>query len=186
MVLQPAGDTALLPARLLLSPSLAAFEGLSGRSPGPTSPCTWTRRSCSCPCLRRLCWGYIMPGWSLSLHIKTSFCALGEYSAALWGRFAGHLLLRCSSMEVLKDSTVLAILGRSCWKAPWNSTLKVHELRRLKEGRILWLRGGKWGKSMSIQDRGLICQVIITAVILSLHCMLYATILFLWFTKSHF
>lgn len=38
---------------------------------------------------------------------------------------------------------------------------------------------------MSIQDRGLICQVIITAVILSLHCGLYATPV-LTLTKSHF
>lgn len=37
-------------------------------------------------------------------------------------------------------------------------------IKEIKRGENLWLRGGKWGKSMSIQDRGLICQVTITAV----------------------
>lgn len=57
---------------------------------------------------------------SLSLHIKTSFCAPGEYLLRQGDALQAIFFVCSGSMEVLKDSTVLAILGtikpRSWWK----------------------------------------------------------------------
>ncbi|KAG8139168.1 hypothetical protein E2320_001943, partial [Naja naja] len=52
---------------------------------------------------------------SLSLHIKTSFCAPGEYLLRQGDALQAIYLVCSGSMEVLKDSMVLAILG-STWK----------------------------------------------------------------------
>ncbi|NXU49962.1 KCNH8 protein, partial [Turnix velox] len=49
---------------------------------------------------------------SLSLHIKTSFCAPGEYLLRQGDALQAIYLVCSGSMEVLKDSTVLAILGK--------------------------------------------------------------------------
>ena len=48
---------------------------------------------------------------SLSLHIKTSFCAPGEYLLRQGDALQAIFFVCSGSMEVLKDSTVLAILG---------------------------------------------------------------------------
>lgn len=48
---------------------------------------------------------------SLSLHIKTSFCAPGEYLLRQGDALQAIYFVCSGSMEVLKDSTVLAILG---------------------------------------------------------------------------
>ncbi|KAG3279473.1 potassium voltage-gated channel subfamily H member 8 [Ictidomys tridecemlineatus] len=50
---------------------------------------------------------------SLSLHIKTSFCAPGEYLLRQGDALQAIYFVCSGSMEVLKDSMVLAILGRS-------------------------------------------------------------------------
>ncbi|NWT31286.1 KCNH8 protein, partial [Cardinalis cardinalis] len=49
---------------------------------------------------------------SLSLHIKTSFCAPGEYLLRQGDALQAIYFVCSGSMEVLKDSTVLAILGK--------------------------------------------------------------------------
>ncbi|KAM6450340.1 voltage-gated delayed rectifier potassium channel KCNH8 isoform 1-T1 [Liasis olivaceus] len=49
---------------------------------------------------------------SLSLHIKTSFCAPGEYLLRQGDALQAIYLVCSGSMEVLKDSMVLAILGK--------------------------------------------------------------------------
>ena len=49
---------------------------------------------------------------SLSLHIKTSFCAPGEYLLRQGDALQAIYFVCSGSMEVLKDSMVLAILGR--------------------------------------------------------------------------
>lgn len=48
---------------------------------------------------------------SLSLHIKTSFCAPGEYLLRQGDALQAIFFVCSGSMEVLKDSMVLAILG---------------------------------------------------------------------------
>lgn len=48
---------------------------------------------------------------SLSLHIKTSFCAPGEYLLRQGDALQAIFFVCSGSMEVLKDGTVLAILG---------------------------------------------------------------------------
>lgn len=48
---------------------------------------------------------------SLSLHIKTSFCAPGEYLLRQGDALQAVFFVCSGSMEVLKDGTVLAILG---------------------------------------------------------------------------
>lgn len=48
---------------------------------------------------------------SLSLHIKTSFCAPGEYLLRQGDALQAIFFVCSGSMEVLKDATVLAILG---------------------------------------------------------------------------
>lgn len=48
---------------------------------------------------------------SLSLHIKTSFCAPGEYLLRQGDALQAIYFVCSGSMEVLKDSMVLAILG---------------------------------------------------------------------------
>lgn len=50
---------------------------------------------------------------SLSLHIKTSFCAPGEYLLRQGDALQAIYFVCSGSMEVLKDSMVLAILGKS-------------------------------------------------------------------------
>ncbi|XP_045915121.1 potassium voltage-gated channel subfamily H member 8 [Micropterus dolomieu] len=49
---------------------------------------------------------------SLSLHIKTSFCAPGEYLLRQGDALQAIFFVCSGSMEVLKDSMVLAILGK--------------------------------------------------------------------------
>ncbi|XP_017576726.1 potassium voltage-gated channel subfamily H member 4a [Pygocentrus nattereri] len=49
---------------------------------------------------------------SLSLHIKTSFCAPGEYLIRHGDALHAHHFVCSGSLEVLKDSMVLAILGK--------------------------------------------------------------------------
>ncbi|XP_061079316.1 potassium voltage-gated channel subfamily H member 4-like [Conger conger] len=58
-------------------------------------------RSASRGCLR-----------SLSLHIKTSFCAPGEYLFRQGDALQAYHFVCSGSLEVLKDSMVLAILGK--------------------------------------------------------------------------
>lgn len=65
---------------------------------------------------------------SLSLHIKTSFCAPGEYLLRQGDALQAIYFVCSGSMEVLKDSMVLAILGKSelksfrdfLWAMCWN------------------------------------------------------------------
>ncbi|XP_063107614.1 potassium voltage-gated channel subfamily H member 4 isoform X3 [Cavia porcellus] len=49
---------------------------------------------------------------ALSLHIKTSFCAPGEYLLRRGDALQAHYYVCSGSLEVLRDSTVLAILGK--------------------------------------------------------------------------
>ncbi|MFT7797589.1 potassium voltage-gated channel subfamily H member 4-like [Arapaima gigas] len=49
---------------------------------------------------------------SLSLHIKTSFCAPGEYLIRQGDALQANYFVCSGSLEVLKDGTVLAILGK--------------------------------------------------------------------------
>ncbi|NXU50786.1 KCNH4 protein, partial [Turnix velox] len=49
---------------------------------------------------------------SLSLHIKTSFCAPGEYLLRQGDALQAHYFVCAGSLEVLKDNVVLAILGK--------------------------------------------------------------------------
>uniref|UniRef100_A0A8C5FYH1 Voltage-gated delayed rectifier potassium channel KCNH4 n=1 Tax=Gouania willdenowi TaxID=441366 RepID=A0A8C5FYH1_GOUWI len=49
---------------------------------------------------------------SLSLHIKTSFCAPGEYLIRHGDALQANYFVCSGSLEVLKDGTVLAILGK--------------------------------------------------------------------------
>ena len=54
---------------------------------------------------------------SLSLHIKTSFCAPGEYLIRQGDALQANYFVCSGSLEVLKDGMVLAILGeRVKWK----------------------------------------------------------------------
>jgi len=48
---------------------------------------------------------------SLSLHIKTSFCAPGEYLLRQGDALQANYFVCSGSLEVLKDNVVLAILG---------------------------------------------------------------------------
>lgn len=50
---------------------------------------------------------------SLSLIIKTSFCAPGEFLIRQGDALQAIYFVCSGSMEVLKDNTVLAILGKS-------------------------------------------------------------------------
>ncbi|XP_020641126.3 voltage-gated delayed rectifier potassium channel KCNH4 isoform X1 [Pogona vitticeps] len=49
---------------------------------------------------------------ALSLHIKTSFCAPGEYLLRQGDALQAHYFVCSGSLEVLKDNIVLAILGK--------------------------------------------------------------------------
>lgn len=49
---------------------------------------------------------------SLSLHIKTSFCAPGEYLIRQGDALQANYFVCSGSLEVLKDGMVLAILGQ--------------------------------------------------------------------------
>ncbi|KAG7504331.1 potassium voltage-gated channel subfamily H member 4 [Solea senegalensis] len=49
---------------------------------------------------------------SLSLHIKTSFCAPGEYLIRHGDALQANYFVCSGSLEVLKDNTVIAILGK--------------------------------------------------------------------------
>uniref|UniRef100_A0A8C0HAC9 Voltage-gated delayed rectifier potassium channel KCNH4 n=1 Tax=Chelonoidis abingdonii TaxID=106734 RepID=A0A8C0HAC9_CHEAB len=49
---------------------------------------------------------------ALSLHIKTSFCAPGEYLLRQGDALHAHYFVCSGSLEVLKDNMVLAILGK--------------------------------------------------------------------------
>ncbi|XP_021096011.1 potassium voltage-gated channel subfamily H member 4 isoform X2 [Heterocephalus glaber] len=49
---------------------------------------------------------------ALSLHIKASFCAPGEYLLRRGDALQAHYYVCSGSLEVLQDSTVLAILGK--------------------------------------------------------------------------
>lgn len=49
---------------------------------------------------------------SLSLHIKTTFCAPGEYLIREGDALQAIFFVCSGSMEVLKDGMVLAILGQ--------------------------------------------------------------------------
>lgn len=57
---------------------------------------------------------------SLSLHIKTSFCAPGEYLLRQGDALQANYFVCSGSLEVLKDNVVLAILGegRLCGLPP--------------------------------------------------------------------
>lgn len=48
---------------------------------------------------------------ALSLHIKTSFCAPGEYLLRRGDALQAHYYVCSGSLEVLRDNMVLAILG---------------------------------------------------------------------------
>lgn len=50
---------------------------------------------------------------ALSLHIKTSFCAPGEYLLRQGDALQAHYFVCSGSLEVLKDNIVLAILGKA-------------------------------------------------------------------------
>lgn len=52
---------------------------------------------------------------SLSLHIKTSFCAPGEYLLRQGDALQANYFVCSGSLEVLKDNVVLAILGEGRW-----------------------------------------------------------------------
>lgn len=54
---------------------------------------------------------------SLSLHIKTSFCAPGEYLIRHGDALQANYFVCSGSLEVLKDGMVLAILGE-CARFP--------------------------------------------------------------------
>ena len=56
---------------------------------------------------------------SLSLIIKTSFCAPGEFLIRQGDALQAIYFVCSGSMEVLKDNTVLAILGRCKSSALW-------------------------------------------------------------------
>ena len=122
---------------------------------------------------------------SLSLHIKTSFCAPGEYLLRQGDALQAIYFVCSGSMEVLKDSMVLAILGGSSWKVPWNSTEAL--IKEMKRWENLWLREGKLGMSMSVQDMSSICQVIIIVVMPYIEFALccYIQHLFWLLLKSH-
>lgn len=63
---------------------------------------------------------------SLSLHIKTSFCAPGEYLLRQGDALQAIFFVCSGSMEVLKDGTVLAILGMlKRWMEPFVPSLFV-------------------------------------------------------------
>lgn len=49
---------------------------------------------------------------SLSLHIKTSFCAPGEYLIRQGDALHANYFVCSGSLEVLRDGMVLAILGK--------------------------------------------------------------------------
>lgn len=61
---------------------------------------------------------------SLSLHIKTSFCAPGEYLLRQGDALQAIYFVCSGSMEVLKDSMVLAILGKFELRFLWSFTLE--------------------------------------------------------------
>lgn len=63
---------------------------------------------------------------SLSLHIKTTFCAPGEYLLRQGDALQALFFVCSGSMEVLKDSMVLAILGQ------FTQTQKLHTVTQLK------------------------------------------------------
>jgi hypothetical protein len=50
---------------------------------------------------------------ALSLHIKTSFCAPGEYLLRRGDALQAHYYVCSGSLEVLRDNMVLAILGEN-------------------------------------------------------------------------
>lgn len=95
---------------------------------------------------------------SLSLHIKTSFCAPGEYLLRQGDALQAIFFVCSGSMEVLKDSTVLAILGtiqprswwrllgRGGWKARHYFLLHKDKSRSSKPGNKA-LRGSLWMKA---------------------------------------
>lgn len=56
---------------------------------------------------------------SLSLHIKTSFCAPGEYLLRQGDALQAIFFVCSGSMEVLKDGMVLAILGMIKDRGRW-------------------------------------------------------------------
>lgn len=53
---------------------------------------------------------------SLSLHIKTSFCAPGEYLLRQGDALQANYFVCSGSLEVLRDNVVLAILGEGRWR----------------------------------------------------------------------
>lgn len=60
---------------------------------------------------------------ALSLHIKTSFCAPGEYLLRRGDALQAHYYVCSGSLEVLRDNMVLAILGKDPVipdYLPWN------------------------------------------------------------------
>ena len=60
---------------------------------------------------------------ALSLHIKTSFCAPGEYLLRRGDALQAHYYVCSGSLEVLRDNMVLAILGEgppSTFSVPQN------------------------------------------------------------------
>lgn len=60
---------------------------------------------------------------ALSLHIKTSFCAPGEYLLRRGDALQAHYYVCSGSLEVLRDNMVLAILGKDPVTPdylPWN------------------------------------------------------------------
>lgn len=60
---------------------------------------------------------------ALSLHIRTSFCAPGEYLLRRGDALQAHYYVCSGSLEVLRDNMVLAILGEdttTTYYPPWN------------------------------------------------------------------
>lgn len=60
---------------------------------------------------------------TLSLHIKASFCAPGEYLLRRGDALQAHYYVCSGSLEVLRDNMVLAILGEettTTYCLPWN------------------------------------------------------------------
>ena len=78
---------------------------------------------------------------ALSLHIKTSFCAPGEYLLRRGDALQAHYYVCSGSLEVLRDNMVLAFLGEdptSNFSVPWNLLPKAYA--RGQESRD-WIAG---------------------------------------------
>ena len=63
---------------------------------------------------------------SLSLHIKTSFCAPGEYLIRHGDALQANYFVCSGSLEVLKDGMVLAILGQCAPSVKHSHSYSLH------------------------------------------------------------